>query len=249
MSEKKFLKQKGSYNFPIFSFQVDVNSKARAEVITQYLQEAAWRHAEDLNVGYRYLFDQNLIWVLSRLKIIFHDYPCWGDVVTINTWPSGKDRLYYWRNFEVLNFKRQVLVKAFSYWLVLNLDQKKPLFTSELKNIISIENMDEDNYKLSKLPKTGKLQLQGELLVKNSDLDVNNHVNNCAYIKWLVDCMDEKFLRNHLLRELEVNYRGEAFIGEKIKLLTGKISDFTYLHKFIRTGDSKILVMLKTVWR
>ncbi|KQC13820.1 MAG: hypothetical protein APR63_07415 [Desulfuromonas sp. SDB] len=249
MKEKKFLKQEGRYDFQIFSFQVDINSRARAEVITQYLQEAAWRHAEDLKVGYRYLFSQNLIWVLSRLKIIFNDYPRWGDVITVNTWPSGKDRLYFWRNFKVLNSHQQVLVKAFSYWLVLNVNEKKPLFTSKLKNIICMENIIEEKYKLDKIPKTGKLQFQEELSVKNSDLDVNNHVNNCAYIKWLVDCMEDRFIKNHTLTHLEVNYLGEAFVGEKIKLLTGKISDSIYLHKFTRSEDDKILTMLKTVWR
>ena len=60
-----------------------------------------------------------------------------------------------------------------------------------------------------------------ERRVHQSEIDVNQHVNNARYLAWVFDCYDETFLKSHLLRALQVNYVGETALGETVALSRG----------------------------
>jgi medium-chain acyl-[acyl-carrier-protein] hydrolase len=65
------------------------------------MQESAYLHAEHLGVGHTQLAPLQMSWVLSRMRIEISRWPKWGDTVRLRTWPSGRDRLFYYRDFEI----------------------------------------------------------------------------------------------------------------------------------------------------
>jgi acyl-ACP thioesterase len=54
-------------------------------------------------------------------------------------------------------------------------------------------------------------------LVRNSDLDMNNHVNNTKYAQWILDSLPVDTLRSGVnLHGYEVNFLAEARLGDEI---------------------------------
>ena len=107
---------------------ISCDAKMRSWVIFNFLQDAAGRHADELGVGLKQLRQSDLSWVLSRIKVKMDDFPEYGDVLRISTYPSGFDRLFAYRQFvlsSAVSGKRFGV--AGSAWLTLNPENFRPV--------------------------------------------------------------------------------------------------------------------------
>jgi len=52
--------------------------------------------------------------------------------------------------------------------------------------------------------------------VRNSDLDVNGHVNNTRYAQWVTDTMTTDELARFAIDEYEVNFLAETGVGDTV---------------------------------
>ncbi|HPF10456.1 MAG TPA: thioesterase family protein [Flavobacteriaceae bacterium] len=98
--------------------------------------------------------------------------------------------------------------------------------------------------------------------VPASAIDERNHVNNLSYLQWCLDSAQEHWndkaspsLKQQYVWYVlhhSIEYKAEAFAGEKLQLVTwvssadGVRSERHY--KIIRLADSKTIVEAKTLW-
>jgi acyl-ACP thioesterase len=75
---------------------------------------------------------------------------------------------------------------------------------------------------LEKIPMPVVLKKVYERRVMVSDLDVNNHVNNTEYARWITDCVEDGDEAAPPPRSLQVNYLEEARLGETLVFLIGR---------------------------
>jgi acyl-ACP thioesterase len=75
---------------------------------------------------------------------------------------------------------------------------------------------------LEKIPVPAGLDVRSERRVMISDLDVNNHVNNTEYVRWITDCLENGDGTSPSLRSLQINYLEEAKLGETIVFSLGR---------------------------
>ena len=87
----------------ICSYDVDPHQTARLPALCRFMQEAAYLHAGHLGLGHSFLLAKGLAWVLARQRIQINRLPTWGKSVRIRTWPSGRDRLFFYRDFEMVD--------------------------------------------------------------------------------------------------------------------------------------------------
>jgi medium-chain acyl-[acyl-carrier-protein] hydrolase len=211
--------------FEILSFQIDPKGRLRWASLADMLQEVAWKHADSRNFGQE-LFDKGFMWVLSRFHIKVFEMPSWGEYIKIKTAGRGINKLFALREFEVENRQGKIIAKAMSAWLLLDIKSKRP---QRPRQVLPYELFD-DNPDISIVP--DKVNLDIELLtsksfsVNYSDLDMNNHVNNVSYIRWIEDFCFEKEIQ---FDELLINYLTEAIIGEEIEILFQKNGKETIL--------------------
>src|SRR5258708_26681262 len=90
-------------SFEVHSYDVDFRKRTTVEAICRAFLEAAWNHAGQLGIGYTELASQNRLWVLARLLIQVHRYPCWGEGLELTTWPRGTSSVFALRDFELSN--------------------------------------------------------------------------------------------------------------------------------------------------
>ncbi len=68
---------------------------------------------------------QNHFWVLSRMYASLSDWPVWNETIVVRTWPSGVDKLFAMRNYELRFKDGRNIGSASSSWLIIDRTTKK----------------------------------------------------------------------------------------------------------------------------
>jgi medium-chain acyl-[acyl-carrier-protein] hydrolase len=220
-----------SKDFEIGSFQVHPNGNIRLTSLGDLLQEIAWRHADSANFG-RTLLESKQMWVLSRFEIKVSSFPKWGDQVTIFTGGRGSEKLFAFREFMVWDKNQKVIARAMSSWLLLHTETKKILRPELVLPVNLFDPSKKPDWQPGKILSKGDLIVTEEIRVRNSDLDLNHHVNNTSYIRWIENALAEQ---GWFPKEILINYLAECTAGEKVEIslfkegfscfVSGKVAD------------------------
>ncbi|KAL6621185.1 hypothetical protein ACP70R_033617 [Stipagrostis hirtigluma subsp. patula] len=205
------------------SYEVGPDKTATLETVLNLLQETALNHvwmSGLLGDGFgatHGMIKNNLIWVVSRMHVQVDQYPIWGEVLDIDTWvgSSGKngmrrDWLIRGRN------SGDVFVRATSTWVMMNkVTRRLSKMPEEVKGEIAPWFIDrhaieeEATEKIIKLDSNAEY-VDSDLKPKRSDLDMNHHVNNVKYVRWMLETLPDHFLQNHQLSSIILEYRKEC---------------------------------------
>jgi acyl-ACP thioesterase len=154
------------------------------------------------------------------MMVVVGTYPEWGQSVVLRTWPTGSMSLLALRDFELLDHSGRKLLGATSGWLVLDLLSRRPQRVEPiLANIRRFPSYRALDAEAARLPARSDLPSPTVLEVKHSDLDLNDHVNNATYARWILDSYPTEFHRAHLLRSMTINFLAEV-TGEDFVLLS-----------------------------
>lgn len=216
----------------IRSYEVGPDKTATLESILNLLQETALNHvwmSGLLGDGFgatHGMIKNDLIWVITRLHVQVDDYPIWGEVVEIDTWvgPSGKNGMR--RDWLIRSHDNGcVYARATSTWVMMNRctrrlskvpeevrDEISPWFTER-------QAIPEDApEKIVKLD-GGAEYINSDLKPKRSDLDMNHHVNNVKYVRWMLETIPDQFLEDHQLSSIALEYRRECGSSDVVQSL------------------------------
>lgn len=238
---KSALKPVLKENYCIRSFDIDVNRKLRISNLCGFLQETAEKHAEHLGVGFHKILESGLVWMLSRLFIEIHEYPLWKDIISVETWPSGKERLFYRRDFQVYQDHLPV-ISAVSYWLAIHIKTLRP----------QIIPFDETVLKHN----AGRFAIQGAMEkinapeggnvrsheIRYSELDQNKHVNNTKYVDWIMDSFQVSQLEQSLPHFFGIEYKHEVKEHDIVRIhhAPDPLNDNVILVEGTLGGDDKV---------
>ena len=221
-------------------------------IIFNFMQEAASRHAEALGVSIQQLLLENYTWLLSRLKIKIASFPVWQDRITISTWPSGAQRLFALRDFQLQDKHDQTVAAAVSAWLGLDVEKRRPIRIGPfIEKLRPLEGQHILPDALDKLPGLEFRTHEKKFVVRYRDLDINQHVNNVSFVEWLVESIPNGVLNTSVLAELEINFMAEAFYEDRILAACHPLDphNTSFHHSLIRQQDGQELARAVTVWR
>lgn len=204
--------------YSINSFDINPIGNARLTAIANYLQETAYKHATELELGYHHLEKQNRAWVLSRLKISVEKFPAWDDVVTVETWPRGIEKLFALRDFRITGPGGEQLVTASTCWLMVDTNTHRPVRIPG--DFIKIETRDDSVFDRTpgKMNFSEQMEQSSVQEVKYSDLDIVGHVNNVKYIEWCLDSLDPAIMDPGAITGIGINFISEAKQGEAVEI-------------------------------
>jgi len=194
--------------------ETDTDAKLSLTGIMNYMQDCSTMQSEDMGVGIEYLSRAGKAWLLSSWQIVIERRPLLGEPIRVVTWPHGVKGLYALRNFALLDEKGEYLVKANSYWFLMNTETGRPMRIEEADTAPygafapKIE-MEDSGRKIS-MPT--ELKESGRLTVMKHLLDTNLHVNNAQY----VDIARELLPAGTEIAEIRAEYRKAAVLGDEI---------------------------------
>jgi len=158
------------------------------------------------------LNEQGLTWMLHKLHILIDRMPEQGEKVTLETWPSGIDRLFAIRDFRMLDGE-EVILRATSEWMVIDLNRRRPVrlpaFGAESGGGFwgggwgSPSELD-----TKKMPTD--FESTRRFTATYDNIDFNKHVTQATYVRWVTNSLSYEFLKNHEITELEIIYEHEV---------------------------------------
>lgn len=203
--------------YVISSFFVNSQRRLGLFALLNILQDVAWLHATHLGHGYESVLEKKMGWVLTRQKVVMESWPAWGETVEIKTWLRPMQPPFVVREFEI-SCNAKVIGAATTSWLLLDIETRRPL----KRGVTELEADFRTDYRLPfdapKIEMSPAMVDLTKFQVRNSDLDMNEHVNNTRYAQWVLDSIPMEWHQRFKLHEYEINFIAEARANDVITI-------------------------------
>ena len=201
----------------IESTEIDSRLNLRLADLFRIMQVVATEHAEKIDIGKKATIDKGFFWVITRYSVTIHKYPKYLETVNVSTYPQGKNKFIYPRNFIITSESGETLITASSTWLIL--DKATHRITLHL---FDDKEVPEEHYE-NEEPNAAKVDVEDakfieERKVRYSDIDLNGHLNNTRYIEYIVDSLGEEFHKERIIKHITINFEKEVGAGDTVKL-------------------------------
>jgi medium-chain acyl-[acyl-carrier-protein] hydrolase len=235
-------------DFLVHSFDTDAFGLLTPAALAGYLQEAAGRSADSLGFGMGHLNERGLAWVLARQRVELDAPIRFGDSLTVETWPSGLDRITALRDFRL--WREGVEVgRALTTWLVMELATRRP---RRPDRILPPERHAQTGHVMPLLvapvPALQTPALERRFEVGFADIDALRHVTNASYIGWALEAIEELAWQSQRLVSLDVQFLAETTHGHPILSRSAPDGEGARLHAVVREEDGKELARARTTW-
>lgn len=240
--------------FTLRGYETDALGRLTIPALMNFMQESANRNAIDYGIGIRDLAQQGYGWMLMRFRLRMHQYPRYGQTIRVITYPTFFDKYFIFRDFRVLAEDGTLLADAASTWLVFSVEKRAMI---PLPNFIRALSVPDTIEPLPKL--TLKPDFQHQAFIPDRDkevtvgwfsIDQNQHVNNVAYVEWLLESLDNNTLQTRELAEIDLVYRTESHWGDQLLIRSVSASDTTTLHRIEQADQAgKELLVAQSRWR
>ena len=235
--------------FQVRAYEIDANKKCTPPALIQIMHEASLLHAVQLGVSVWDLEALKISWVLRSVDLKIFRLPMLNEHLTVETFPSGRNRMFSYRDFYVYDQENNLIATNTSKWVLMNTDDRTmAAIPPEMDRIAMPDEKDCLPRPNERMGKITQADSENKFLVNWYDLDFNEHLNNVKYITWALQSLDIGVLKRDLAG-LKLIYKREAKYGEHISSQTQQVDENTYLHRLIRTEDNLELVCAESTWK
>lgn len=234
--------------FPVHTYEVDAFGLLAAPALAGYLQEIAGNHATELGCGLAAMAGQGVGWVLSRQRLEIAAPIRAGDVLSVETWPSGVERLLAVRDFLVRR-DGAVAARALTHWLVMGLRSRRPVRPDRVlpeRLRTAAEHVFPEA--APPPPELEGADAERPLDVRYQDIDQIQHVTNSSYLAWAIEAVPEQTWRSCRLAAAETAFLAECRHGGRVLSRLARLGEREFAHAIVREEDGKVLARLRTAW-
>ncbi|SMD32447.1 Acyl-ACP thioesterase [Reichenbachiella faecimaris] len=207
----------------IYYHQVLVSSKdctkhktIKLPNLLDHMQEAAWSNATALGFSTVDLMENNITWVMNRMKLEIYRLPVHKEEIKVETWPADMDKYFTKRDFRVWGPGGELLVEATSNWLVMDINERKLIaIPDDIKAadfVVDRNNVAPIIHKVKYDKK--RTERSRDIQVSWFDMDINDHVNNIKYYQWILDSLGGEYLEHHTLKKIDITFKHEGKYGD-----------------------------------
>lgn len=206
--------------YSLNTYDFDKNGKVRLTSLVNYLQDISTRHFES---AVRDRYEGSLgLWVIVEWKVDIVKMPETVMTIKVTTEPTYFRKFIAYRGYTIEDENGGCIGTAVSKWAYLDTNSRRQANIPGVFN--EIFKVEEGTYKpermvivapLSKKSHTAKIKSY------DSDLDVNQHVNNVVYIRWALDALQMSplaFDEHWQPKTLKVNFKREVFAYTEIEI-------------------------------
>lgn len=198
--------------------EVDTKLKMKFTGILEAFQEAATLQFEDIGYGIKSRKSDSPAVIILDSKVNMTKIPKWNDTITVRTWCNELNRIYCYRNFELINSKGEIIGTGMNKLVLMDLSKRRIMRIDEkIKSDIQVEDkfLYENDIKEIEIPEIeGKEEIQ---VIRNKDIDINGHVNNVAFVEIALNALSRQQYKELDKMNLEVHYKKECKNQETLK--------------------------------
>jgi len=196
-----------------------VNAEKRLGLVglLSILQDAAWIHADHLGHGYEATLEAGALWILSRQTLTIDEWPAWRDELTVRTWVRPIRGPLIHRDYEFLVGARKI-GEGVAAWLTLDATTRRPVRPALAGAGLQWRSEGALAVAPEKIAVRDGLAEAARFSARNSDLDLNGHVNNIRYAQWILDSTPLATLRARRIVRYDVNFLAEIRVGDAVAI-------------------------------
>ncbi len=205
----------------------DNTAKLSVSAMFSLFMDMATEHASALKLSTQDL-EGDLFWLAIKTKIKIEKRPDMSSKVTLSTWPKKPVRVRTDRCYTISD-ENGVMISGKTQWAVIDMKTQKlirltDIFGEEFK--FPDENSVEEKYaKIS--DDFSDAQVLCEYVVKSTDIDMGQHMNNTAYVRALFSMFSCKELEEHPVSEIDITYKNQCYEGETLTIKKRVCDDAT----------------------
>ncbi|WP_420149940.1 acyl-[acyl-carrier-protein] thioesterase [Spirosoma sp.] len=238
--------------FTLRGYECDAFGRLSVPALMNFMQESANRNAIDYGIGIADLEQQGFGWMLMRFQLRMHQYPRYGQTIRVITYPTAVEKFFIYRDFRVEDETGQLLADATSVWLVFSIEKRAMV---PLPDFIKRLNPPTGFDPLPKLPTKPDFQTKPFTPATGKDVEVgwlsidqNQHVNNVAYVHWLIEALDKETLQTGELSEIDLVDRTESHWGDQMQVQAVSESPTTFIHRIVQQESGKDVLLARSRW-
>lgn len=242
-----------SDTFILRGYECDAAGRLSVPALMNLMQESANRNATEYGIGIADLSNQGFGWMLMRFNLRLHQYPRYGQTIRLLTYPTLVEKYFIYRDFRVLADDGTLLADAASTWLVFSMEKRAMVPLPDFIRSLSVPTGIEP---LPKLPSKPNFQTtlwqptdEKRVAVGWFSIDRNQHVNNVAYVQWLLEAMDAETLQLRELAEIDLVYRTESHWNDQLRVQSAREGPNAVLHRIVEETSEKDVLLAQSRWR
>ena len=201
-------------------------------------QDAATAHAVELGIDRDDMVPRGVFWAIIRMRYEVLSQPQHHQAVTVRTWPHTLSKFSFIRDFNLLDESGSLLVKASSEWVLMDVHTRK--FASVKDYYDGPTDFVKERVFEKKPRKVPNFDAEGEptlvVVPAYSDIDVNGHVNNAMYARFVVNALNPAEQRS--IRVFQIDYRQEVLAGAPLSLYTHVEDEVAYAKGLNEAGET-----------
>ena len=212
-----------SEKFKIRFSECDSTGKLTFPALVNYFQDVAGDHYYFANYSISKIREMGYYWVILSWDIEVERFPLSDETVEVFTFVNRITKNFCVRSFEMREETGTVLARATSNWVIC--DSGSDRMTAIPQVLIDV--IQADGYTpMKRMPlsldiKKSTLAPICSFPVTRRHLDLNGHINNVNYIRFLLDELD----RSHEVKRLQICYLAAAREGENLSIFTERDND------------------------
>ena len=193
----------------ISSYDVYPNSMAKPSALQRYMQQTAREDCDQAGCTYRFMRERNTVFVITKLGLEIYRPPEEGETITVKTYNDSITGITFDREFEFFS-GGDLIARCSSLWVLVKYDDRiHGAPAVELPRAISSEGLIK----------------RGEREVRLSDLDENDHLNNCVYPDIALDSVAGFDGKSSFVSSATVIFRHEARRGDILEVSSSPLEN------------------------
>ncbi|WP_080055101.1 acyl-[acyl-carrier-protein] thioesterase [Spirosoma aerolatum] len=239
--------------FTLRGYECDAFGRMSIPALMNQMQESANRNALDYGIGIADLVGQGFGWMLMRFRLRIHQYPRYGQTIRLTTYPTAVEKYFIYRDFQVRAEDDTLLADASSIWLVFGIEKRTmvplPEFIRNLKTPTGIDPLPKLSLKPDFQTMPFVAHLEKDVEVGWFSIDQNHHVNNVAYVGWLLESVTDSWLQTRELAEIDLVYRTESHWRDQLRIELATETSDTLVHRISQYESGKEVLLARSRWR
>ena len=232
--------------FVVKKDEVDAFGEIKISKLMWHMQNVAEEHAIKLKIDRDILMKDNNIWVVVRYDMRINRLPKLKEKYVITTHPGETKGFMFPRFFQVYDKHGNLLVNISSTWVVVNFDTRR-IILRPFKDINLPVEHDPNDLELPAKINEEATNLVCKRLTKESELDINIHINNTFYYDYVLSIHDEAFYQENRVSRILLNYEKEITHPSEIEIYSSKTNPEVIIGKV--DGNPSFLAKVEFIKR
>lgn len=223
-------------NISVASFDVYPNSTLKPSAVQRIMQQLAREDCDAMGCTYNSMRDINMVFVITKLGMRFSAPIFAYDELTVKTYNNRINGVSWIREFEFYRNGEEVL-HATTQWVIVRYDTRRIVRPREFPYAIPEHNFECNTVEIPRSLDAKELPICAERVVRLSDLDENDHLNNCVYSDISLDYLPYDRV-NDYVSEVHIIFHHEAKLGDVLEVGTAAKDDRFVVSAHNTTKDS-----------